>query len=414
MFGCLHVDGRARLLSFLAFMVSSAASLAAPSELLFSADAHQALTTPVASGSLRAFIERPSIERAWRLRLDPRHLHAAQSEVVLEVENRRLRFARVAGRVLPGGDTLWQGQVSAGSAGPALLAVRSRRGLTATLTLDDVLYRLVPLGAGEHLLLRIDAQRLPPAHPPGHAHSTVAHDVRRMPGHAAGDAAGATPSVIRLLFTASANAAASYPGDLRALAELAIAESNRTYAQSQLPMRLQLAGFRAADYEESRNMQLDLRRYVSPDDGFMDDIHGERDRVHADVAILLLQRAFSCGEAFEIGATAATAFAAVLVECAAGQFTLAHEVGHLAGARHDLRRDPATTPFAYGHGHWYQPPRASGWRTVMSYDCPTGCPRVPYWSSPDLRHEGVPTGDAVEANNRRVLDETRAVMAASR
>lgn len=50
----------------------------------------------------------------------------------------------------------------------------------------------------------------------------------------------------------------------------------------------------------------------------------------------------------------------------------------------------------------------------MSYDCPTGCRRIPYWSSPDLAYEGQATGNRNEADNRRVLELTRATIAGFR
>lgn len=205
-----------------------------------------------------------------------------------------------------------------------------------------------------------------------------------------------------------------YSGDLRALAELSIVESNLTYQRSNVDIELELAGYEVTPYVESGNMEQDLARLRSRGDGYMDDVHALRDRHGADVVVLLMNRAFACGLADQIGADADGAFIAVLEQCATGDYVLAHEIGHLAGARHDIRRDPAMAPFAFGHGYWYQPPRALGWRTVMSYDCPTGCRRIPYWSSPDLLYEGQATGNHNEADNRRVLELTRGKIAGFR
>lgn len=386
---------------FLAAMAVVPVALAAGGD---EASLPQPLTTMLETPKVAEFVARPFVAAAWQVSLDAEQLRAEQPGVSLRVDGQAVSFEHDARAVLPTGNLLLRARTADGHAtAPAIL---SARGLTAAFRLDARLYRLVPLHGGQHLLILVDERLLPPAH------GQVGAAVAAQP-HRAGRSASA-PSVIRVLVAASTEAAAGYPGDLHALAELSIAESNLTYRNSGLAMHLELAAFQQSSYAETRNMSLDVRRLVNPADGYLDDLHGLRDQIAADVGLLLLDRAGSCGEAAEIGATAATAFAAVLTDCATGQYTFAHEIGHLGGARHDSRRDPATAPYPFGHGYWYQPPRASGWRTVMSYDCPTGCRRIPYWSSPSLQYEGVPVGNAAEADNRRVLDITRGTLAGFR
>lgn len=336
-------------------------------------------------------------------------LHAGTPALMLEIEGRPVAVRREHSRALPTGDVAWSGSWDATgqAAGGELSLVRSPAGITAVVHRGEDLLRIVPVGGGRHQTLPL-ATRQVPMHPPG--------DIPMGPlePSAVGPAGTAPTSRVRLLVVATADAVAGYPGDLRALAELSIAESNLTYQRSGVDMDLELAGYVVTPYEESGNMEQDLRRLRSPGDGYMDEVHALRDQHAADVVLLLMNRAFACGLADQIGADADGAFVAVLEQCAAGEYVLAHEIGHLAGARHDIKRDPAAAPFAFGHGYWYQPPRALGWRTVMSYDCPTGCRRIPYWSSPDLLHEGQATGNRNEADNRRVLELTRAKIAGFR
>ena len=336
-------------------------------------------------------------------------LHADAPALTIDVDGRPVHVQREHSRALPTGDVAWTGSwgVAGQRAAGEISLVRSEAGVTAVVRAGEHVLRIVPVGGGQHQTLPLAARQLP-MHPPG--------DILAGPlqADAAGPGGTAPTSRIRLLVVATSDASAGYPGDLRALAELSIAESNLTYQRSGVDMDVELAGYVVTPYVESGNMEQDLRRLRSPGDGYMDEVHALRDQHAADVVVLLMNRAFACGLADQIGADADHAFIAVLEQCAAGEYVLAHEIGHVAGARHDIKRDPAGVPFAFGHGYWYQPPRALGWRTVMSYDCPTGCRRIAYWSSPDLLYEGQATGNHNEADNRRVLELTRARIAGFR
>ena len=68
----------------------------------------------------------------------------------------------------------------------------------------------------------------------------------------------------------------------------------------------------------------------------MEEIHGLRDKYRADVAVLVVDDPKGCGLATRVGADADEAFAVVHHACAAASYTVAHEIGHLIGARHEL------------------------------------------------------------------------------
>jgi hypothetical protein len=91
-------------------------------------------------------------------------------------------------------------------------------------------------------------------------------------------------------------------------------------------------------------------------------------------------------------------------------YSLGHEIGHLIGARHDRALDDSTQPFPYGHGFV----NGLACFTMMSFmERFDGCPRRPVWSSPDVKVDGVPAGDA-ETNNAKVIREGAARVAAFR
>src|SRR5262249_22892410 len=103
-----------------------------------------------------------------------------------------------------------------------------------------------------------------------------------------------------------------------------------------------------------------------------------------------------------------------------GKFSFGHELGHLMGARHDwVADDTNNSPYTYNHGFVMATPTAPAepWRTVMAYDCPPpGCPRVPYFSNPNVNYPA--GGDAMgvangpqQANNSLTLNNTALTMA---
>ena len=124
----------------------------------------------------------------------------------------------------------------------------------------------------------------------------------------------------------------------------------------------------------------------------------------------LLMTRKGCGLATRVHADADEAFAVVHHECASTTYTVAHEIGHIIGARHDLNIDKTMTPFPYGHGYV----NGTKWRDIMSYkESCGGCPRVPVWSSPKVLVKGEPAGTS-ELDNARVIAEQAARVAAFR
>jgi hypothetical protein len=138
-------------------------------------------------------------------------------------------------------------------------------------------------------------------------------------------------------------------------------------------------------------------RFADRGDGYMEEVHGLRDKYRADVAILIVDDPKGCGLATRVRADAAEAFAVVHHTCAAANYTLAHEIGHLIGASHEL---------SYVNG--------TKWRDIMgSKESCGGCPRVPVWSSPTVLIKGEPAGTAI-LDNARVIAEQAARVAAFR
>ena len=92
--------------------------------------------------------------------------------------------------------------------------------------------------------------------------------------------------------------------------------------------------------------------------------------------------------------------------CAAITYSIAHEVGHILGARHDRAVDTNSAPFPFAHGYV----NGTKWRDMMSYreGC-GGCPRIPYWSNPRIKYKGELTGTAASDNARVILEQAEHV-----
>ena len=210
------------------------------------------------------------------------------------------------------------------------------------------------------------------------------------------------------LMVAYTKAAASHYSDIeKDLIALTVAETNQSFRASGVKnVKMKLVHAYQTDYAEKGGHFEHVYAFVRKDDGVMDDVHVLRDKYKADLNVLVVHDPIGCGLAARVSAEADRAFAVVHQECASTSYSLAHEIGHLIGARHDLALDDSMDPFPHGHGFV----NGTAWRTMMSYkESCGGCPRLPIWSNPSVKVQGVAAGDA-KANNARVLRERAAVV----
>ena len=130
----------------------------------------------------------------------------------------------------------------------------------------------------------------------------------------------------------------------------------------------------------------------------------------ADVAALIMDQPAACGQADAIEATASTAYVIVQDDCAVSNYSLAHEIAHLMGCRHDVLDDSTDTPYEYSHGfiHFVDAatPNDTAWRTIMAYPGPCNyCPRLEYFSNPSVFYNGFAMGTADHEDCHRVWNE---------
>jgi len=210
---------------------------------------------------------------------------------------------------------------------------------------------------------------------------------------------------VQVFYTSSADTAA---GDMTALANLAITESNDAFRASGVRALFRLVGpVQQLSYNESgktfAQMNTDFNANATA--------QAARNTNAADVTVLIVNNDAYCGRANSIGGGASVASVVVHYGCATGYYSFAHEIGHLAGARHNPEVDDTNTPYAYGHA--YLNMTAPRWRTIMGYNDGCSCPRIQLWSTPSVAHNSITAGTA-NHDNAHVWNTRATVMAAWR
>jgi hypothetical protein len=280
------------------------------------------------------------------------------------------------------------------------------------------------VGADVHIMAELDPGKLPPDHAPGSGKSTdpTSRDIPAKPGplvqpraepavppfrDADRQALEAKKITIDVMLLYTKNAASHYirdPGDLLALA---IEQSNDTFRNSGLGnIQLRLVHSQLIDYDEAGADQFAHLYRMVDGEGPFKDVKRLRNEKRADIVGLIVDDPSGCGLSTRVAADADEAYFLVHHACAAITYSIAHEVGHILGTRHDRAVDPNEVPFAFGHGYV----NGTKWRDMMSYrEACGGCPRIPYWSNPRIMYKGEPTGTAAADNARVILEQAERV-----
>jgi len=293
-------------------------------------------------------------------------------------------------------------------------------------------YQIRPDRNGQHWIHQVDLSALPAGAPPASPPQT--HDRHQaMDDH--DDHTPSTPtavgadaddgSLIDVLVIVTGEAVMNAGGstNLEAEINLAISEANYGYQQSNVSHRLRLVGFEETPWNERAapfSFSSTLGALANPSDSVMDDVHSRRDAVGADLTVLIVEGDDSyCGIGYLMTTPSplfqVAAFSVVARECAAGNYSFAHEIGHNMGSNHD-HENASTGAYPYSYG---LKDADAGFRTIMAYSCASSyCPRVNRWSNPSLNWEDTPTGvegtgtDA--ADNHTSLNQTALIVAGFR
>jgi hypothetical protein len=218
---------------------------------------------------------------------------------------------------------------------------------------------------------------------------------------------------ILVVYTDDVRASLGSTAAAQAAAANAIAITNTTYQNSGVTPRVRLAGTAEVTYNENGNTAYALTDLQNSSDGIIDEVHTLRNQVGADaVSMLLLNGGGFCGRAFIMRTPSAnfasSAFSVVPNNCAVGNLSFPHELGHNFGLEHDRYVSPNGSP-AYPYGFGYVDTNLQ-FRDVMGYANACGsCPRIQYFSNPNLTYLNRPLGVSYESSPATSADNVRAL-----
>ncbi len=398
----------------LALLLAPAAALA-QADLFTPNAAARAALAPEAAGALAHLEGFAPFVQAELGRVDPAALTAS---VALHValpdgEEVTLRPVRVEDRapLASGGvDRSWYG-AGAGAGTTGQFVVRGDV-VVGTVRHAGRLYTLRALGGGLHALALLDEQRFPSEHETrtlddrGRAPAPPARSPSLTPSPAAGASSSLSTIDVIVPYTNFARADAGGTDAILASIQLAVDESNQSFANSSVALEFRLAhAYETPTFQIGVDDDLDDVTFIG--EGRFDEVHGLRDQYGADVVSLWGSYGNDCGDGWIAGPMPESyAFSVVNYSCATGTYGFAHQIAHNLGAHHE----PGYAvnhffSFGYGYNSSYTP---DGWKTIMAEGPGT---RIPYWSNPDVLYNGVPTGVPDVSDNVRTINQTAPIVA---
>ncbi len=243
------------------------------------------------------------------------------------------------------------------------------------------------------------------------------------------------PTVTRLLFlyTRAVRQAYGTLTQVETVIDLAVAAVNSDFANSQIPVRIQLAASQEVVLNESGlNYERTLDSIRGRSDGVLDQIHAARDEARADLVTLGVS-ANDTGNSLGIAYLLETpgdyvnayfAFSVVQFGVITSNSVLSHELGHNFGCAHDRENaaNPGAFPYSFGYRFFARDTQGANrqLRDIMAY-APGN--RLPYFSNPRISLTqaeignstvtfnspvalGVEAGQPGEADNARTIAQT--------
>ena len=224
---------------------------------------------------------------------------------------------------------------------------------------------------------------------------------------------------VLVVYTAAARSGAGGTTNMVNLINLAVSETNIGYERSGIFSRMRLVHTSEINYDEailttSSGWGTTLSQLTNQDN-VIDEVRNMRNTYGADLVVMIVNNMTYCGIGWLMTPNYindSVGNSLVSRTCTTGYYSFAHETGHNMGAHHDrLNSGGGTAMYSYSYG--YQAPDSS-FRTIMAYNCTSGCSRINNWSNPEVLYNGKPTGivstASNSADNRLTLNNTAPIV----
>ncbi len=315
-------------------------------------------------------------------------------------------------RISAGSTTIWSGKIAGLKLSRVSIAITDNIVAGTLRTGDGRFFQIGYVGNGVHVVKEIDEAKRPvegrPLQPP------VGQGTLIEPSPPSGSASDSGDIItVMVVYTTSAKNKANGKAAMESIINSSVATMNTTFANSGIIPRMRLVHTVEVAYNRGENdaiagFHTALNDLTHKTDGYMDNIHALRDKYHADMVQLLFDNDSLGGLAWKMTRVSnlfeSYAFSVVHYGFADG-WAFDHELGHNMGMTHD--RANSSSPGSYSYSYGYQNP-SKDWHTVMAYTCLGWCPRIDYWSNPDVSYSGAATGVSVglvnEADARTTIN----------
>lgn len=223
---------------------------------------------------------------------------------------------------------------------------------------------------------------------------------------------------IRVLVLFTANADAAVP-DIIQTSMLSIFQTNNAFQNSAVSGNfapITMAGPIQINFNETANIDNDVNTLAG-----RADIQTLRNNNGADLVVILTDGNYAgvLGIVQQIGPNNATSYAIVEADAATGNYTFAHELGHLFGGRHEqCNINPFgacdnTAGDAHGYSFTYGLFGINKRHTIMHQLIPNYS-RILHYSNPNVQYSGNNTGIVNQNNNARQINDQAATVAGFR
>jgi hypothetical protein len=213
---------------------------------------------------------------------------------------------------------------------------------------------------------------------------------------------------VLVVYTAEARAVEGGTSAIESLIDLAESETNAAYSNSGVAHVIRVVAKQEINFSESGFSFVSFLN--SAQNGSISGLSDLRDTNGADLVVVLVDGDDSaCGLGFLMSTVSSTfapfGYSVTQTNCATGNFTFGHEIGHNMSARHDRANDSTDgSPFDFNHGFVDD---TNGFKTIMGTGSNT---RIQNFSNPNILFGGAATGvaegNALAADNRLTFQNT--------